>query len=235
LKVPSDVTLRDGPYFVRISAYLDDGRVQESAVIRFQVTDSGNSNMHAFAEYALCLVLVACAALTQSATPPTSGQALLEKGKQLYTQAGPKAALPQFEEALEIFRSNGDRQREAVTLGYIANCHRKLGDLDQALEFAQRALRMKQDLGDRGEVGNTHSQLGLIYWERADYPAATRHLDEAVKIASAVGDKELEERHAIISASCLMSSVITSNLLSSTSSHSIYIVHHTLSAAKATR
>jgi len=40
LKVPSDVRLRDGPYFVRISAYLDDGRVQESAVIRFQVTDS---------------------------------------------------------------------------------------------------------------------------------------------------------------------------------------------------
>jgi len=148
--------------------------------------------MHPFAKYALCLVLVACATLTQSATPPTSGQKLLEKGKQLYTQDGPKAALPQFEAALNIFRSNGDRQREAVTLGYIANCYRKLGDLDQALEFAQQALRMKQDLGDRGEMGNTHSQLGLIYWERADYPAATRHLDEAVKIASAVGDKELE-------------------------------------------
>ena len=40
LKVPSDVTLRDGPYFVRISAYLDDGRVQKSAVTRFQVAAS---------------------------------------------------------------------------------------------------------------------------------------------------------------------------------------------------
>ena len=37
LRVPSDVTLREGRYFVWISAYLDDGRVQESAVIRFQV------------------------------------------------------------------------------------------------------------------------------------------------------------------------------------------------------
>ena len=40
LKVPSDVTLRDGSYFVRISAYLDDGRVQKSAVTRFQVAAS---------------------------------------------------------------------------------------------------------------------------------------------------------------------------------------------------
>ena len=148
--------------------------------------------MHVISKCALCLVLLAWATLSQSATPPTSSQELLEKGKQLYTQDGPKAALPQFEEALKIFRSNGDRHREAVTLGYIANCYRKLGDLDQALEFAQQALRMKQDLGDRGEMGNTHNQLGLIYWERAEYPAATQHLDEAVKIASTVGDKELE-------------------------------------------
>jgi len=38
LKVPSNVGLTDGSYFVWISAYLDDGRVQKSSVIRFQVT-----------------------------------------------------------------------------------------------------------------------------------------------------------------------------------------------------
>ena len=40
LKVPSDVTLNNGSYFVWISAYLDDGRLQKSAVIRFQVAAS---------------------------------------------------------------------------------------------------------------------------------------------------------------------------------------------------
>jgi len=38
LKVPSNVGLTDGSYFVWISAYSDDGRVQKSSVIRFQVT-----------------------------------------------------------------------------------------------------------------------------------------------------------------------------------------------------
>jgi hypothetical protein len=40
LKLPGDLTLKDGPYFVWISAYLDDGRVQKSAPVRFLVTAS---------------------------------------------------------------------------------------------------------------------------------------------------------------------------------------------------
>ncbi len=91
-----------------------------------------------------------------------------------------------------MFQADKDRHAEAIVLGYIANCQRKLENLDKALEFAQQALHMKDELGDRDEIGKTHNQLGLIYWERADYPAATEHLQQAIEIASAVEDKELE-------------------------------------------
>src|SRR5205814_9356560 len=77
-------------------------------------------------------------------------------------------------------------------LGYSANCYRKLEELDKALGFANQALLIKQELGDRGEIGNTQNQLGLIYWEKADYPAAVQHLEDSIEIASAVGDRELE-------------------------------------------
>lgn len=40
LKLPGDLTLREGPYFVWISAYLYDGRIQKSAPVRFLVTAS---------------------------------------------------------------------------------------------------------------------------------------------------------------------------------------------------
>src|SRR6058998_3854007 len=148
--------------------------------------------MHSIAQCVCCLILLTGTALSQTATPSTPAQELLTKGKQLYTQEGPKAALPQFEEAIKMFRSSNDRHGEAVTLGYIANCHRKLEDLDNALEFAQQALYMKEELGDRDEVGKTHNQLGLIYWERADYPAAIQHLQQAIEVAAAVADEELE-------------------------------------------
>jgi len=136
------------------------------------------------------LALLCVTAWPQDAHP--SPQERLTKAKQLYTQEGPKAALPEFEEALKMFQANKDRHGEAVVLGYIANCQRKLENLDKALDFAQQALHMKEELGDRDEVGKTHNQLGLIYWERADYPGAIQHLQLAIEIASTLNDKELE-------------------------------------------
>jgi CHAT domain-containing protein/Tfp pilus assembly protein PilF/predicted negative regulator of RcsB-dependent stress response len=145
--------------------------------------------MSGFIKFVFCVALLAGMAAAQNPQPI---QDLLAKAKQTYTQDGPKAALPQFEEVLKIFRESKDRHGEAVTLGYIANCHRKLENLDKALELAQQALHMKEELGDHDEIGKTHNQLGLIYWERADYPAAIQHLQQAIEIASAVADKELE-------------------------------------------
>jgi len=133
--------------------------------------------MRAIAKYVACIGLLVTASWAQDAQP--SVQEVLTKAKQLYTQEGPKPALPEFEEALKMFRASKDRHGEAVVLGYIANCYRKLENLDKALEFAQQALHMKEELGDRDEIGKTHNQLGLIYWERAEYPAAIQHLQQS--------------------------------------------------------
>src|SRR6266516_5262533 len=147
--------------------------------------------MRTIAKFVCCcgIALLSVTAWPQDAHP--SAQERLTTAKQLYTQEGPKAALPEFEEALKMFQADKDRHGEAIVLGFIANCQRKLENLDKALEFAQQALRMKEELGDRGEIGNTQNQLGLIYWEMADYPAAIGHLEQAIEIASNVGDKEL--------------------------------------------
>src|SRR5215469_3855903 len=146
--------------------------------------------MRALAKCVCCVGLLAAAACGQSAQP--SAQDRLTKAKQLYVQEGPKPALVEFEETLKMFREAKDRHGEAVVLGYIANCYRKLEELDKALDFGQQALRMKEELGERDEIGRTHNQLGLIYWERSDYPAAIQQLRQAIDIASAVNDKELE-------------------------------------------
>ncbi len=138
----------------------------------------------------VCCLLFGCMALAQNGIP--SSQDLLIRGRQLYLQNGPKAALPELESALQQLRAKNDRHGEAVALGYIANCYRKLENLDKALEFAQEALRIKQSLGDSDEIGETHNQLGLIYWHRADYAVASQHFRTAIEIAGSVPDKQLE-------------------------------------------
>ena len=117
---------------------------------------------------------------------------LLTSAKTAYTQEGPAAALPQFERALTIFRSAHDERNEAVTLGYLANCQRRLGNLKQALELGQQALAMKERFDDRSEIAKTHNQLGLIYWDLANYPAAIKQLEQAIEAGRSLGDAQLE-------------------------------------------
>lgn len=115
--------------------------------------------MRSLANFVYCIALLLMPVWSQN--PPQSTQELLANAKQVYIQEGPTTALPKFEEALKRFRTEKDRHGEALSLGYVANCYRKLENLDKALEYGQQALHMKEELGDRDEIGKTHNQLGL--------------------------------------------------------------------------
>jgi CHAT domain-containing protein/Tfp pilus assembly protein PilF/predicted negative regulator of RcsB-dependent stress response len=131
------------------------------------------------------------AAQTPGPASPTPDE-LIVHARRTYAQEGPKAALPEFERALATFRESKDRRHEAITLGYIGNCYRRLGDFPRALDFVRRGMEIKRSLGDKLEVGKSHNQFGLIYWETADYVKAIDHLQEAVAIGRELSDHELE-------------------------------------------
>lgn len=131
-------------------------------------------------------------AVAAAAQNDTSADQLLAHAKSIYSSTGPSAALPEYEKALAAYRAVQNLHGEAVTLGLIGNCYKHLGDRNRALEFLTRALKMKQDLGDRLEEGKTLSNLGLAYWEAGDYPKATDHFNRAIAIAREVQDRQLE-------------------------------------------
>ena len=142
-------------------------------------------------KFAWLLLFLTPAAASQTASTLQPDD-LLAQAKQTYTQDGPAAALPQFEQVLSMYRAENSKRNEAITLGLIANCYRGLGQLNHALELANQALTMKEQLGDRGEIGKTNNQLGLIYWYLADYPSAIKHFEEAVEIGRSLDDAQLE-------------------------------------------
>ena len=118
-------------------------------------------------------------------------QALAE-GRELYRSEGPRQALPEYERALDLFRQAGNRRGEAVTLGYIGNCHKRFGDYEKALELLGRALEAKRELGERLEEGKTLSHLGLVYWDLAEYARAIEHFESAIGIGHELEDGTLE-------------------------------------------
>lgn len=117
---------------------------------------------------------------------------VLARARQMYSEEGARAALPEFEKALALFRKEGDRKGEAITTGLIGNCYKKFGEHQKALDYLQRALAMKRELGDRVEEGKTLSHLGLLYWEMGQYPQAIEHFNKAIAIGHELGDRILE-------------------------------------------
>ncbi|HUU15227.1 MAG TPA: CHAT domain-containing protein [Terriglobia bacterium] len=138
---------------------------------------------------ALLACMLAKAALPAQTDSP---EELLTAAQQLYLKEGPQAALPEFQRVLALFRTAGDRRGEAITLGYIGNCHKRFGDFPKALDYLNRALAMKHELGDRLEEGKTLSHLGLVYWEMGEYPEAIERLTRSIAIACEIGDRKLE-------------------------------------------
>jgi CHAT domain-containing protein/Tfp pilus assembly protein PilF len=117
---------------------------------------------------------------------------VLAHARQMYSEEGARAALPGFEKALALFRKEGDRKGEAITMGLIGNCYKKFGDHQKALDYLERALAMKRELGDGVEEGKTLSHLGLLYWEMSQYPQAIEHFSKAIAIGHELGDRILE-------------------------------------------
>ena len=117
---------------------------------------------------------------------------MLARARAVYLEEGPRIALPRFEQVLALYREAGDRRGEAITLGYIGNCHKRFGDYPRALELLGRALAIKREIGDRLEEGKTESHLGLVYWNMGEYARAIERFEAAIAIGREVGDSQLE-------------------------------------------
>jgi CHAT domain-containing protein/Tfp pilus assembly protein PilF len=117
---------------------------------------------------------------------------ILAHAKTLYSQEGAKKALPEYERALASYQQAGNQLGQAITIGLIGNCYKKLGDYPKAIEMLNQSLAMKRELHARLDEGKTLSNLGLVYWEQGDYPTAIRHFNESIAIAQELHDIQLE-------------------------------------------
>ena len=130
--------------------------------------------------------------LSHAASAAETPTEVRERAHQVYLENGPHEALPIFEQALALHIESGDRLGEAITLGLIGNCHKRLGDYSKALEYLDRALLMKRELGDELETGKTLSHIGLVHWEMGEYPQAIQNFTDSIQIAQEINHRRLE-------------------------------------------
>jgi tetratricopeptide (TPR) repeat protein len=62
------------------------------------------------------------------------------------------------------------------------------GDYDTALDFLNRSLKIRQEIGDKSGEGTTLNNISQIYDARGDYDTALDFLNRSLKIWQEIGD-----------------------------------------------
>ena len=97
-----------------------------------------------------------------------------------------------YQEALNLFVAEGNRQGEGVILGNLGNAYFSLGHYPKAIEYQEKSLKIAQEIGDRSGEGNAYGNLGIAYYNLGDYPKAIEYQEKSLGIAKEIGDRSGE-------------------------------------------
>lgn len=77
----------------------------------------------------------------------------------------------------------------ATSLYQIGRIQQSRGDYEQALEYYQRSLEIKEELGDRASVAKSLHNIGIIQQERGDFEQALDYYQQSLKIKEELDDR----------------------------------------------
>ena len=67
---------------------------------------------------------------------------------------------------------------------------RNKGDYPKAIEYYLKAIKLREEIGDKNGVGMSYTNIGVVYHYQANYPQALSYYLKALKLKEEVGDKE---------------------------------------------
>ena len=83
---------------------------------------------------------------------------------------------------------------EGVVCSILGKACHKMFDFERALEYQQRCLKTLTQLGDKTRLGNAHSDIGDVYFDRGDTTKSAKCYKQHLKVAKENGDRLGEGR-----------------------------------------
>ncbi|MGH9967538.1 MAG: CHAT domain-containing protein [Pyrinomonadaceae bacterium] len=101
-------------------------------------------------------------------------------------------AIEKYQEALQLYRSIGDRGGEALTLNNLGFSYQLIGENQKALDSYQQALSTYRASNDSSGEASTLNNLAAVYYGLGDRQKALDCLNQALPIFRASGDRSGE-------------------------------------------
>jgi CHAT domain-containing protein len=117
------------------------------------------------------------------------------EGFQLFQQGTAESltkAIPQFEEALRLYRQAGEQQEEAYSALMLGRVYDTLGEQQQALDYYNQALPLSRAVGDRQGEAQTLTGIGGVYNSLGEKQQALDYYNQALPLSRAVENRRME-------------------------------------------
>lgn len=98
--------------------------------------------------------------------------------------------------ALKVAQQSHDQETARTVLYHLSYTNQRLGNLEQAQEYANQLLTIASHAGDWLSVGHAYDELGSIAEERGQYPEAHTNYQRAVEIFAQM-DRDTATAHAL--------------------------------------
>ncbi|MBU7045615.1 MAG: tetratricopeptide repeat protein [Theionarchaea archaeon] len=90
-----------------------------------------------------------------------------------------------LEESLNFFKDEKTRAGIYYCIGSIMD---DLGQWDTAIEYYEKSLEIKENLGDISGIGRTYNNLGLVYAAKGQWDTAIEYYEKSLEISENLGD-----------------------------------------------
>lgn len=132
------------------------------------------------------------AAQTVSVKPRRLILALRARARARYLRSGIQGARDDLEQARAIGERTSDAEGEGIAVGTLGQLLAVRGQLGEAVEYLQRALKLLVSAQAPRETAAVRAALGSALTHSGEQPAALAHLAAAVRGFAAVGDRHNE-------------------------------------------
>lgn len=120
------------------------------------------------------------------------GRALTILGMTSLYTGDPQVAVQYLEEALPLYRKDGDAYATSQLLQNLEMAYTRAGRLNEAAACLQEVVALRRSLGSAGALASALNNLGYYYHQYSDYKQALSTFQEGLSVISKVPNRRSE-------------------------------------------
>lgn len=138
----------------------------------------------------LLLILILILLPPSISTADPASNIHFQQAEQAFLKSKYEEAVENYKLAIADFEQQKNKQDLAIGYRNLGRSYRSLGRFDEAFDFLNKALKMHQEMNDRGEVGTDLTFIAIAHQRKGDYDKSLELSEKALAIHTELQNRE---------------------------------------------